>query len=89
MWEIFIPNIEQLNHRYFFKTIQDSLNKISDSRIEISNCMTNSIYKKKEDDVSYLEEKHEKYKTLRNEEKQEFQESTSSKTMCSPSHSEL
>ena len=68
------PEYRTIKPQVFFKTIQDSLNKISDSRIEISNCMTNSIYKKKEDDVSYLEEKHEKYKIIREEEKQEFQE---------------
>tara|TARA_B100000029_G_scaffold466699_1_gene502424 strand:- start:1200 stop:1775 length:576 start_codon:yes stop_codon:yes gene_type:complete len=68
------PEYRKIKPHVFFKTVQDSFDKISDSRIEISNCMTNNIYKKKEDDESYLEEKHKRYKILEEEEKKQYQE---------------
>tara|TARA_Y100000817_G_C16821730_1_gene529210 strand:+ start:404 stop:1030 length:627 start_codon:yes stop_codon:yes gene_type:complete len=56
----------------FFKMIQDNFDQISDHRIEISNCMSKSCYNKKNDDTSYLEEKHVKYKNLTDNEKLTF-----------------
>tara|TARA_B100000902_G_C27263831_1_gene892343 strand:- start:270 stop:908 length:639 start_codon:yes stop_codon:yes gene_type:complete len=53
----------------FNKKIQDRFDQISDSRNEVSNFMTNCIYSKKGDDNSYLDEKHQKYKKLKDEEK--------------------
>ena len=56
----------------FFKKIQDTFDSISDNRIEISNCMTKNLYNKKIDSISYLEEKHEKYKSLNDKDKLKY-----------------
>ena len=48
--------------QHFLKKTQDRFDKISDERVEISNCMTNCFYSKQNDNESYLEEKHKKYK---------------------------
>tara|TARA_B100001115_G_C15693199_1_gene335717 strand:- start:133 stop:777 length:645 start_codon:yes stop_codon:yes gene_type:complete len=53
----------------FNKKIQDKFDQISDSRLEVTNFMTNCCYSKQGDDISYLEEKHNKYKDLKDEEK--------------------
>ena len=53
----------------FFKKIQDTFDIISDNRIEISNCMSKNCYNKKTDPLSYLEEKHVKYKSLNDKDK--------------------
>lgn len=53
----------------FFKKIQDTFDIISDNRIEISNCMSKNCYNKKTDSLSYLEEKHVKYKSLNDKDK--------------------
>lgn len=56
----------------FFKKIQDYFDNISDNRIEISNFMTKNFYNKKNDSISYLEQKHEKYKSLTDKDKLKF-----------------
>ena len=53
----------------FFKKIQDIFDNISDNRIEISNCMNKNFYNKQLDSLSYLEEKHIKYKSLNDKDK--------------------
>ena len=56
----------------FFKKVQNSFNLISDNRNEISNCMVKYFYNKKNDDSSYLEDKHEIYKSLNDKDKLTF-----------------
>lgn len=53
----------------FFKKIQNTFDTVSDNRTEISNCMTKKCYNKQIDSLSYLEEKHEKYKILNDKDK--------------------
>lgn len=53
----------------FFKKIQDTFDTISDNRIEISNCMSKNCYNKNSDSLSYLEDKHKKYKSLNDKDK--------------------
>ena len=55
------PQHREIKPNIFLKKTQDRFDQISDTRIEISNCMTNYFYSKKGDDDSYLEEKHKKY----------------------------
>jgi len=57
---------------FFFKRIQDSFDNISDDRLEISNCMSKNCYNKKIDSLSYLEEKHKKYKGLNDKDKLKY-----------------
>ena len=57
------PKHREVKPQAFLKKTQDRFDQISDTRIEISNCMTNCFYKKEEDDDSYLEDKHQRYKT--------------------------
>ena len=57
------PKYREVKPQQFLKKTQDRFDQISDTRIEISNCMTNCFYKKEEDDNSYLEDKHQRYKT--------------------------
>ena len=54
---------------FFFKKIQDTFDTISDNRIEISNCMSKNCYNKNSDSLSYLEDKHKKYKSLNDKDK--------------------
>jgi hypothetical protein len=61
----------------FMEKIQDRFNKISDSRLEVSNCMSSHFYTKSDDDESYLYGKHKKYKLLKEEEKLEYSKETS------------
>ena len=53
----------------FIKKTQNTLDQISDNRLEISNYMTKHFYSKKNDGESYLEDKHRRYKLLKEEEK--------------------
>lgn len=53
----------------FFKKIQDTFDIISDNRIEISNCLSKNCYNKNSDSLSYLEDKHKKYKSLNDKDK--------------------
>tara|TARA_B100001094_G_scaffold187231_1_gene181461 strand:+ start:792 stop:1475 length:684 start_codon:yes stop_codon:yes gene_type:complete len=59
------PEYRNISPYDFFKKIQEDFDKISDNRIEISNCMTKHLYNNKYDDISYLEDKHKEYKLLR------------------------
>lgn len=63
------PEYRTIEPIIFFKRIQDTFNNISDDRLEISNCMSKNCYHKKIDTLSYLEEKHKKYKSLSDKEK--------------------
>tara|TARA_Y100000817_G_scaffold113871_2_gene89206 strand:- start:4806 stop:5429 length:624 start_codon:yes stop_codon:yes gene_type:complete len=63
----------------FFKKVQNQFDQISDNRLEISNCMTKLFYNKKNDDSSYLEEKHEKYKVLTDTDKLNFAKNAESR----------
>ena len=56
------PQHREVKPQHFLKKTQDRFDKISDERVEISNCMTNCFYSKQNDNESYLEEKHKKYK---------------------------
>jgi len=53
----------------FFKMIKDKMNLVNENRKELSNCMVKIFYQKKDDSYSYLEETHEKYKELKEDEK--------------------
>jgi len=55
------PLHREIKPQIFLKKTQDRFDQISDNRVEISNCMTNCFYSKKGDNDSYLEEKHKKY----------------------------
>ena len=59
------PQHREIKPSLFLKKIQDRFDQISDTRIEISNCMTTCFYSKKGDDDSYLEEKHTKYNSFK------------------------
>ena len=45
------------------------MNIVNENRKELSNCMVKIFYQKKDDSYSYLEETHEKYKELKEDEK--------------------
>ena len=66
------PEYRSISPQDFFKKIQDRFDQISDSRNEVSNCMTKLLYNNKTDDISYLEDKHEKYKNLLDADKLNF-----------------
>ena len=66
------PEYRTTKPTIFFKRIQDNFDQTSDHRIEISNCMTKYFYNKKNDGISYLEEKHNKYKVLNDTDKVNF-----------------
>lgn len=66
------PEYRSIKPKDFLKKIQDNFDQISDSRLEISNCMSKRFYNKKDDDESYLYDKHKKYKLLKEEEKLEY-----------------
>ena len=59
------PLHREIKPQIFLKKTQDRFDQISDNRVEISNCMTNCFYSKKEDNHSYLEEKHKKYSSFK------------------------
>ena len=61
------PQHRDVKPQVFLKKTQDKFDHISDNRLEISNCMTNCFYSKEGDDESYLEEKHKKYNSLKEE----------------------
>jgi len=63
------PEYRTEKPRDFLKKIQDRFDQISDSRMEVSNCMSRNCYQQPEDDESYLQEKHKKYKLLKEEDK--------------------
>lgn len=63
------PEYRTIEPIIFFKKIQDTFDIISDNRIEISNCMSKNCYNIKTDSLSYLEEKHVKYKSLNDKDK--------------------
>lgn len=52
-----------------FQKIQCKINELNDNRKELSPSMIKIFYHKKEDEYSYLKEKHEKYKELKENEK--------------------
>ena len=66
------PEYRSISPHDFFKKIQDRFDQISDSRNEVSNCMIKLLYNNKTDDISYLEDKHEKYKNLLDADKLKF-----------------
>tara|TARA_Y100000590_G_scaffold470481_1_gene665586 strand:- start:2875 stop:3468 length:594 start_codon:yes stop_codon:yes gene_type:complete len=59
------PEYRKKNPEYFLREIQKRFDTISDSRMEILNCMTKYLYSKKIDGESYLEEKHKKFKFIK------------------------
>ena len=59
-----IPQNRQINPIEFFELIQSDFDQISEKRKEISNCISKRCYYHYEDDQSYLEEKHNKYKDI-------------------------
>ena len=71
------PEYRNIKPHIFFKDIQEKLDQISDKRMEISNCMTKHLYNKKDDEISYLEEKHKQYKLLKDNEKLHYASSKS------------
>ena len=66
------PEYRTVRPKDILKKIQDRFDQISDSRLEISNCMSKNCYNKENDDESYLYDKHKKYKLLKEEEKLEY-----------------
>ena len=55
------PNSREINSKDFFKENQMKFDDLSDNRQELSNWLIKCCYTKKEDKISYLEEKHKKY----------------------------
>ena len=55
------PNSREINSKDFFKENQTKFDDLSDNRQELSNWLIKCCYTKKEDKISYLEEKHKKY----------------------------
>lgn len=72
------PEYRKTNPTAFLKKIQDKFDQISDSRIELSNCLTKYFYTKMYDEDSYLESKHEKYEKDKDEDKLEYSKHTKS-----------
>jgi len=72
------PEYRTVKPKDFLKKTQDHFDQISDSRLEISNCMSKKFYNKFGDDDSYLYDKHKKYKLLQEEEKLEYSNGSSS-----------
>tara|TARA_Y100001970_G_C14069648_1_gene768684 strand:- start:199 stop:822 length:624 start_codon:yes stop_codon:yes gene_type:complete len=66
------PEYRTVKPKDFLKKTQEKFDQISDSRLEISNCMSRKCYNKTNDDESYLYDKHKKYKLLKEEEKLEY-----------------
>ena len=66
------PEYRTVKTKDFLKKTQEKFDQISDSRLEISNCMSRKCYNKTNDDESYLYDKHKKYKLLKEEEKLEY-----------------
>ncbi len=66
------PEYRTVKPREFLKKIQDRFDQISDSRIEISNCMSRNCYQKINDEESFLYDKHKKYKLLKEDEKLDY-----------------
>lgn len=58
------PQCRDISPSDFFKQIQESFDQISDKRTELSNLLTKCCYHKKNDDDSYLQNKHLKYNKL-------------------------
>ena len=53
----------------FLKKCQDKFDELEENRYYLSSCMVKLFYSKKNDSISYLEDKHEKYKDLKENEK--------------------
>ena len=66
------PEYRTVKSGIFLKKIQDKIDLLSDSRIELSSVAVSCIYSKKSDKNSYLLEKHEKFKTLNDSQKLNF-----------------
>ena len=66
------PEYRTVKPKDFLKKTQEKFDQISDSRLEISNCMSRKCYNKTNEDESYLYDKHKKYKLLKEEEKLEY-----------------
>ena len=66
------PEYRTVKPREFLKKIQDRFDQISDSRIEVSNCMSRNCYQKSDDEESFLYDKHKKYKLLKEDEKLDY-----------------
>ena len=81
------PDYRDKNPIIFFKKIQDNFDQISDSRIEISNCMSKYCYNKSNDDSSYLEEKHNKYKGLNDSDKKNYSKNNIKSSIMSDENS--
>ena len=66
------PEYRTVKPEIFLKKIQDKIDLLSDTRIELSSVAISCIYSKKSDKKSYLLEKHEKFKTLNDTQKLNF-----------------
>jgi len=58
------PEYRKILPSELFEKVQERFDQISDSRLEVSNCMVRFLYNNKKDTESYLEDKHEKYKKI-------------------------
>tara|TARA_B100001093_G_C26655731_1_gene939557 strand:+ start:293 stop:826 length:534 start_codon:yes stop_codon:yes gene_type:complete len=59
-----IPQNREIHPTEFFEIIQNDFDTISEKRKEISNCISKRCYYHLDDEKSFLEEKHEKYKEI-------------------------
>jgi len=59
-----IPQNREIEPIECFQIIQSDFDDISEKRKEISNCISKRCYYHIEDDQSYLEDKHKKYKNI-------------------------
>jgi len=66
------PEYRTVKPEVFLKKIQDKVDLLSDSRIELSSIAISCIYSNKSDKKSYLLEKHEKFKHLNDTQKLNF-----------------
>ena len=55
-----------------FKKIQDKFDQVAESRIEVTKYMNKLYYNRGSDNISYLQNKHDKYKNLQDDIKLKF-----------------
>jgi hypothetical protein len=70
------PEYRKTNPNAFLKKIHDKFDLISDTRDELSIHLIKVLYTQDDDNISYLEKKHDKYNLDNDEEKLEYSKHT-------------
>jgi len=70
------PEYRKTNPNAFLKKIHDKFDQLSDSRDELSSRLIKYLYTHEDDNISYLEKQHDKYKIDNDEEKLEYSKHT-------------